>query len=128
MSQLTASRYRDLCALVGEALDHPRPQLAEVGALVKWPVAIYVLGHRHPASGVFLADYVGSAVRLKTDVSARIRSHLDVPAKRQVFTCQVVLPLRPTLDPAEVRRLEGVVARALGVPRWCQRVPGGRGR
>jgi hypothetical protein len=30
------------------------------------------------------------------------------------------------LEAPEVRRIEGVVARALGVPRWCKRVPGGQ--
>jgi hypothetical protein len=46
--------------------------------------------------------------------------------KGELFTDQVVLPLKSDLHVDEVRRLEGVVARALGVPRWLRRVPGGR--
>ena len=126
MSRLTARRYRDLCALVGDALDHPNPRIQPAGSPVGWRVGIYALGHRHAASGRFVVDYVGSAVRLRSDVAARIKDHLRDRGKADRFTCQVIIPLKEDLDKEEVRRLEGHIARALGVPRWCQRVPGGR--
>lgn len=126
MSLLTASRYRDLCALVNNALDHPRPLIQEVGSDCRWPVVIYLLGHRDPVTNALVIDYVGSAFRQKSDASSRFREHLQHPRKAKRFSCQVVLPLRIGTELSEVRRLEGVVARALGIPRWCQRVPGGR--
>jgi len=126
VSRLTANRYRDLCALVGDALDHLRPEIRPVGSPCNWSSVIYLLGHRHPVSNAFIVDYVGSACRPTSDAGARIREHLADAGKRARFTCQVVLPLREDLPVADVRRLEGVVARALDVPRWCQRVPAGR--
>lgn len=126
MSQVSASRYRDLCALVSGALDRPSPRIQEAGSACESSVAIYLLGHREPVMNAFVVDYVGSTVRHESDASSRVREHLRDPRKRRRFSCQVVLPLRVETDLSEVRRLEGVVARALGVPRWCQRVPGGR--
>lgn len=126
MTRLTANRYHDLCVLAGKRLDHPNPIIRRVGAFCDWPTVVYMLGHRHPSSGTFIVDYVGSAVRHKSDASARIREHLLDDAKYERFTCQVVMPLRKDLSVREVRRLEGTVARQLGIPRWCQRVPGGR--
>lgn len=126
MSRLGAKRYGQLCALVGSALDHPEPAVRTVGAHVGWPVAVYMLGHREPGSKIFTVDYVGSAIRRNSDVSARIREHLTDPRKRRQFTGQVILPLRHDLSVELVRKLEGTVARSLAVPRWCQRVPGGQ--
>lgn len=123
--RLSANRYHDLCVVAGERLDHANPFISKVGSDCRWPSVIYMLGHRHPASGALIIDYVGSAVRYP-DASARIREHLRDEAKRERFTCQVVMPLRKDLPVEEVRRLEGVVARVLGIPRWCRRVPGGR--
>ncbi len=125
-TRLTATTYRDLCALVAGALDHPRPRVQQIGTRCDWPVGIYLLGHRHPVSSAFIVDYVGSAVRRSSDMSNRIRESLLVEAKRERFTCQVILPLRPDTALAEVRRLEGAVARSLDVPRWCRRIPGGQ--
>ncbi|MEU8232837.1 hypothetical protein AB0C12_24925 [Actinoplanes sp. NPDC048967] len=124
--RLTASLYRDLCSLAEDALDHPNPLVQPVGSHCAWPVAVYLLGHRHPVSSKLLIDYVGSAVRLSTDVAARTREHLRNEAKRLRLTCQVIIPLRVDTALPEVRRLEGSVARALDVPHWCKRVPGGK--
>jgi hypothetical protein len=98
----------------------------EIGTNCNWPVGVYLLGHRHPASGALIVDYVGSAVRRSTDISDRVRESMLIEAKRQRFTSQVILPLRRDTALEEVRRLEGAVARSLNVPRWCQRVPGGQ--
>lgn len=125
MIRLSASRYHDLCVVAGELLDHAKPLISKVGSYCHWPIVIYMLGHRHPASGALIIDYVGSAIRYP-DASARIREHLRDKTKRERFTCQVILPLRKDLPSEEVRRLEGIVARMLGIPRWCQRVPRGR--
>jgi hypothetical protein len=125
MSQLTATGYSDLCVLVGNALDHPRPRVQEIGTWCDWPVAVYLLAHRHPLDNGLIVDYAGSAVRRGSDVSARLREHLRDASKRERFSSQMILPLRTATDLGEVRRLEGVVARALGVPRWCKRIPGG---
>lgn len=127
MTHLTANRYRNLCSLAGDKLDHPVPAIYEVGSFCGWPTAVYMLGHRDPVTDGLVVDYVGSAVRPGSDASVRIREHLRDMGKRQRFTCQVVMPLRRDLPVSEVRQLEGAVARHLGVPRWCQRVPGGRG-
>jgi hypothetical protein len=126
VTRLTASRYRDLCVLVNDALDHRSPLIQEVGSECQWPIAIYLLGHRDPVTNAFVVDYVGSAFRRTSDASSRVREHLHDPRKYKRFSCQVVLPLRKETELREVRRLEGVVARALGTPRWCQRIPGGR--
>jgi hypothetical protein len=123
---MTLARYRSICALVGPALDHPLPVVHDPGALCAWPVGIYALGHRHPTTGQFVIDYVGSAVRRGGDVAHRIRDHLRVPDRRARFTGQVVVPLKAHLSTCEVRRLEGIVTRALGTPLWCSSVPGGR--
>ena len=123
---LTVRRYRDLCALVGKALDHSRPVVREIGVACEWPVGIYLLGHRHPVTSSLVVDYVGSAVRRSSDVGDRVRDHLLIEAKRERFTSQVLLPLRSDTPLEEVRRLEGKVARFLNVPLWCKRVPGGR--
>jgi hypothetical protein len=112
--------------LIGDRLDHEAPGLHRAGDRFGWPVGVYALGHRHPLNGHFDVDYVGSSVRLAGDVGDRVREHLRDVDKAEVFTDQVLLPLRPDLAESEVRRLEGVVARALGVPRWCARVPGGK--
>jgi hypothetical protein len=124
--QLTRSRYDDLCALMGGALDHYRPHVQEIGQTCRWPVGVYLLGHRHPESNGFVVDYVGSAIRSGSDISARVREHLRDSAKRARLSGQVILPLRHDIAHAEVRRLEGAAARALGVPPLCSRVPGGR--
>jgi hypothetical protein len=126
VTRLTANRYHDLCILAGEKLDHPKPAIEKVGSYCGWPTVVYMLGHRDPVTNALIVDYVGSAVRPKSDASERIREHLQEAEKRQQFTCQVVMPLRDDLPMEEVRRLEGVVARVLGVPRWCRRVPGGQ--
>lgn len=125
MSRLTTGIYRDLCILVGDALDHPRATVQEIGTRCDWPVAVYLLTHRHPVDNGLVVDYVGSAIR-RRDVATRIDEHLRDARKRERFTGQVIIPLRKGTDQDEVRRLEGVVARSLGIPRWCQRVPGGR--
>jgi hypothetical protein len=59
VTTLTASGYRDLCALVGDALDHPLPVMRRVGSC-GWPVTVDLLGHRHPVTDGFVVDYVGS--------------------------------------------------------------------
>lgn len=123
MSRLSARRYHELCDVLGTALDHPKPAIQRVGARVGWPVAVYLLGHRDPVDHKLMVDYVGSTVRLNTDASSRIRVHLRDAEKRKRFTCQVILPLRRDLPDDEVRQYEGQVARALGVPRWCNRIP-----
>lgn len=123
---LTRARYQDLCAVVGPALDHPRPWVQEIGTPCGWPVGIYLLGHHHPSSNRFVVDYVGSAARPTSDVSARIREHLRDKEKARHFTGQAVLPLRSETPVTDVRRHEGAVARALDIPRWSRRVPGGR--
>lgn len=128
MRALTTAGYRDLCALAGAALDRPRPVVQEAGALCGSAVAVYLLGHRDPVTNGFVVDYVGSAVRPSSDVRVRVREHLRDARKRARFTHQVLLPLDPTTSASGVRRLEGEVARALGVPRWCIRVPGGKQR
>ena len=126
MAHLTASVYRDLCALAGDAVEHSRPLVQEIGTRCDWPVAIYLLAHRDPGNNALIVDYVGSAVRLAGDVAHRVREHLKDAAKQKRFTSQIIIPLRRDTEVQEVRRLEGVVARALGVPRWCKRIPGGR--
>ncbi|GAA0602381.1 hypothetical protein HPO96_19600 [Kribbella sandramycini] len=126
MTRLTAGRYRDLCAIAGDALDHPSPEIRKAGSDFGWTVAVYLLGHRDPVTNKLIIDYVGSAVRPSSDAGARTREHLRDLQKKERFTCQVALPLRRDLAVGDVRRLEGEIARALGVPRWCQRVPGGR--
>jgi hypothetical protein len=128
MALLTKSVYVQLCDIVGDALDHPRPAITEVGSKCAWPVGVYALGHRHPGSGRLMIDYVGSSVRIKGDMSNRIREHLRHPGKAGRFTCQVIIPLKLDTTVSETRRLEGRVARALGVPCWCERIPGGRRR
>lgn len=126
MTVLTKSVYAQLCDLLHPALDHPRPEIAEAGSLCEWPVGVYSLGHRHPASNRLEIDYVGSAVRPGGDMADRIREHLRTPARATRFTCQVIFPLKTGTPDSEARTLEGRVARALGVPAWCERIPGGR--
>ncbi|MET9269805.1 hypothetical protein [Kribbella sp. NPDC003557] len=126
MTRLTAPRYRDLCAVAGKALDHPSPTIRRAGSAFGWPIAVYLLGHRDPITNGFIVDYVGSAYRPKSDAGDRTREHLRDLDKKERFTCQVMLPLRRDLPVSDVRRIEGAIARVLGVPRWCQRVPGGR--
>ena len=125
-ARLTRDKYSDLCAIVGPALAQADPVVRQIGQLCDCEVGIYLLGHRDPARDQLLVDYVGSAKRTASDIANRINAHLLVEAKRQRFTSQVILPLRPDTALAEVRRLEGNVARSLNVPRWCQRVPGGQ--
>ncbi|MGY1855981.1 hypothetical protein [Modestobacter sp. SYSU DS0290] len=127
MPRLTQSLYRDLCVLAGDDLDHPEARVQKIGSVVGWPVGVYLLGHRDPVRNSFMVDYVGSTARTRSDIAARMQEHLRDEGKRARFTCQVVLPLKKDTDLAVVRRLEGAAARALGVPRWCKRVPGGRG-
>ena len=81
-TRLTRTAYRDLCALVAQALDHPRPWVQEIGTWCDWPVGIYLLGHRHPVSNAFIVDYVGSAVRRSTDMSKRVRESLLVEGRK----------------------------------------------
>ncbi len=126
MRLLTKSIYRDLCVLIGEKLEGQCGRIQRVGQVTGFSVGIYVLGHQHPVTDRFVADYVGSAIRPCGDISDRIREHLRDAHKSVRFTCQVVLPLRDDLNDKEVRRLEGQIARALGVPPWCARIPGGR--
>jgi hypothetical protein len=127
MSILSAGRYRDICQLIDGGLDHADPVVREAGAAFEWPVGVYAVGHREAAGSHLDIGYVGSAVRRNGDVASRVREHLRDEEKALAFSSQVLFPLREDLSVAEVRRIEGVVARALGVPRWCQRVPGGRG-
>ena len=124
--RLTRDKYLDLCAIVGRALLQNDLTVQQIGTLCECDVGIYLLGHRDPVTNHLLVDYVGSAKRTASDVANRINAHLLVEAKRERFTSQVVLPLISETPIAEVRRLEGIVARSLNVPRWCQRVPGGQ--
>lgn len=123
MSILSRSRYQDICSLIGDRLDHEDSGLRPAGAPFGWPVGVYALGHRHPLNGHFDVDYVGSSARPGGDVGDRVREHLRDEDKAAVFTDQMLIPLRLDLSEREVRRTEGIVARALGVPRWCARVP-----
>lgn len=122
---LTTSRYHDLGVLAGDALDHPRAEVNVAGARCDWPVGVYLLGHRDPRSPHFTVDYVGSAVRRNGDISDRIKEHLRDAERRERFSNQVIFPLKIDTGEPDARRLEGKIARALGVPAWCRRVPGG---
>ena len=115
-----------MCALVGRWLEREDPEVRPIGEFCDCRVGIYFLSHHDPIHGVLQVDYVGSARRTEADVANRINAHLLVVAKRERFTSQVVIPLRPDTPVTEVRRLEGRVARAMNVPPWCRRVPGGR--
>jgi hypothetical protein len=126
MSLLTGRRYANLCHLIAEGLDHRTAEVREAGSPFGWEVGVYALGHSHPALGQFDVDYVGSAYRPGGDVADRVREHLRDESKAEAFGGQVLFALRRDLAVEEVRRLEGVIARALGVPHWCQRIPGGR--
>src|SRR4051812_43540309 len=100
MTRLTMSRYRDLCVLAGDALDHHRPRIQEIGTSVGWPVGVYLLGHREPVHNAFTVDYVGSTVRVGGDMAARTREHLRDEHKRMRFTCQAILPLKESTEPS----------------------------
>jgi hypothetical protein len=126
MSVLSAGRYREICGMLGVHLDHADPYVHHVGESFGWPVGVYAIGHRDRAGRHLDVAYVGSAMRRGGDVATRVREHLRDDEKALAFTSQVLFPLRKELPVEKVRAAEGIVARALGVPSWCRRVPGGR--
>jgi hypothetical protein len=106
---VTRGAYEALAALAGARLSRPLPaRYAVDGALPLCSSAVYVI-----LDADLRVRYVGSVARADPDaLRRRVREH----GARQGWRWAVVIPLLAETPAREVRRIEGVIGRALFPP------------
>jgi len=108
---MNATTYRILCGYAGPG----------VMAAWPWPMPVSIPFPMEVGTAVYVVVdaegrtcYVGSVRRDSGGLASRLAEHLSNPAKRATWHTVWVVPLRPEVPTAEVRRIEGVIGAHLG--------------
>lgn len=122
--RFTASEYATACRLAGRWLDGSRPALLRPDRQTGVTCGIYIALARSAGTGELRPLYVGKADRRPDgDMAERIAGHRRGDGRRLLFTWIAVIPLRADVPEEEILRIEGDIARHLGVPLLCRAVP-----